>query len=142
MKAISLRHRLAATAIKIHRSGRLFYLPVLLFICTLFYYFGELVDRAAWAAVCREFFYSVHDIHRLVFLAPIIYAGYTARMKGAIIVTLVTFALMLPRAFFISPFPDPLLRMVLFIIVAGTIGLLTGKIRNESERRCLLETRR
>ncbi len=141
MKTTSLRHRLAATAIKVHHSGRLFYLPVLLFVCTLFYYFGELVDWAAWAAARHEFFYGVHDIHRLVFLVPIIYAGYTARVKGAIIVTLVTFVFMLPRAFFISPFPDPLLRMVLFIIVAGAIGMLTGKIRNESERRCLLETR-
>jgi len=141
MKATSLRHRLALTAIRIHHSGRLFYLPVLLFICTLFYYFGELVDWAAWAAVRREFFYGVHDIHRLLFLAPIIYAGYTARIKGAIIITLVTFALLLPRAFFISPFPDPLLRMVLFVIVAGVIGVLTGKIRNEAERRRLLETR-
>ena len=119
---------------------RVFTLPLLLVICTLFYYFGELVDWAAWEALRREFFYGIHDIHRLLFLAPIIYAGYVGRVKGAIIVTLICFAIFLPRAFFISPFPDPLLRTVLFTVIAGVIGSLTGIVRNKSERCRQLET--
>jgi len=119
---------------------RLFILPLLLVFCTLFYYFGELVDWAAWEALRREFFYGIHDVHRLLFLAPIIYAGYTARVKGAVIITLVSFSIFLPRAFFISPFPDPLLRMVLFTVIAGVIGALTGIIRDKSERSRQLES--
>jgi len=119
---------------------RVFTLPLLLVICTLFYYFGELADWAAWEALRREFFYGIHDIHRLLFLAPIIYAGYVGRVKGAIIVTLICFAVFLPRAFFISPFPDPLLRTVLFTVIAGVIGSLTGIVRNKSERCRQLET--
>jgi len=113
---------------------RLFILPLLLVFCTLFYYFGELVEWAAWDVLRSNFFYSVHDIHRLSFLAPIIYAGYTARVKGALIVTIVAFIVFLPRAFFISPYPDPLLRMLLFVIFAGVIGALVGIIRNQSVR--------
>lgn len=113
---------------------RPFIMPLLLVFCTLFYYFGELVDWAAWDILRQNFFYGVHDIHRLLFLIPITYAGYTARIKGAVIVTMVTFIIFLPRAFFISPFPDPLLRMVVFTIFAGTLGCLTGIVRNESER--------
>ncbi|MFC1903260.1 hypothetical protein ACFLW9_00015 [Chloroflexota bacterium] len=109
-----------------------FIMPLLLVFCTLFYYFGELVDWAMWNAVRREFFYGVHDVHRLLFLVPITYAGYTARVKGALIITLVSFVIFLPRAFFISPFPDPLLRMVLFVIFAGVIGCLVGTIRNQT----------
>ncbi len=118
---------------------RLFITPLLLVICTIIYYFGELVDWAVWDALRYNFFYGVHDIHRLLFLAPIIYAGYTARVKGAIIVTLVSFIIFLPRAFFISPFPDPLLRMVLFTIFAGVIGCLVGTIRNQAARSQQLE---
>ncbi|MFC1963875.1 PAS domain-containing protein [Chloroflexota bacterium] len=118
---------------------RSFVIPLLIAFCTLFYYFGELVDWAAWGALRREFFYGVHDIHRLLFLAPIIYAGYTARVKGALIVTMVALIIFLPRAFFISPFPDPLLRMVLFTIFAGVIGSLVGTIRNQSVRSVQLE---
>ena len=114
-------------------------MPLLLVFCTLFYYFGELVDWAVWDALRKEFFYGVHDIHRVLFLIPICYAGYTTRIKGAIIVTLVSLVIFLPRAFFISPYPDPLLRMVLFIIFAGTLGCLTGIVRNETERAMKLE---
>jgi hypothetical protein len=118
---------------------RPFILLLLLIICTLFYYFGELVDWAAWDILRSNFFYSVHDIHRLLFLAPIIYAGYTARVRGALIITLISFIIFLPRAFFISPYPDPLLRTVLFIIFAGVIGCLVGALRNQSIKSQQLE---
>lgn len=118
---------------------RPFILPLLLVFCTLFYYFGELVDWAVWDALRKEFFYGVHDIHRILFLIPICYAGYTARIKGAVIVTLISFLIFLPRAFFISPYPDPLLRMLLFIVIAGTFGCLTAVVRNETERAMQLE---
>ena len=120
---------------------RLFIFPLLLVFCTSFYYFGELVDWAVWETLRRDFFYGIHDIHRLLFLAPIIYAGYTGRIKGAVIVTLLSFAIFLPRAFFISPFPDPLLRTVLFTVGAGSLGVLTGMVRNKSEQCVLLETK-
>ena len=123
------------------RSFRIFILPLLLVFCTLFYYFGELVDWAAWETLRLRFFYGIHDIHRLLFLAPIIYAAYTARVKGAVIVTLVTLMIFLPRAFFVSPFPDPLLRMVLFTVAAGTIGVLTGILKNRSDSRLCLRTK-
>lgn len=118
---------------------RLFILPLLLVLCTSFYYFGELVDWAVWEALRRDFFYGIHDVHRLLFLAPIIYAGYTARVKGAVIITLLSLAIFLPRAFFISPFPDPLLRTVFFTVGAGSIGVLTGIVRNKSEHCIVLE---
>ena len=118
---------------------KLVLLPIMLILCTLFYYFGELVQWAAWDSLRNEFFYSVHDIHRLFFLAPIIYAGYFGRVKGAIIVTLASLAIFFPRALFVSPYPDPLLRMLLFVIIAGVIGSLTGIIRNQSEKNTRLQ---
>ncbi len=122
-----------------HGTGRAgaykpFILPVLLIIGAIFYYFGELVDWAAWDGLRASFFYSVHDVHRLLFLVPIIYAGYTARIRGAIIVTLLSLIIFLPRAFFISPYPDPMLRMLLFVIIAGAIGYLVARLRNEQDR--------
>ncbi len=115
-------------------SFRPFVLPLMLAVCSLFYYFGELVDWAAWDAARNNFFYGIHDVHRLLFLAPIVYAGYTARIRGAVIITLISFIIFLPRAFFISPYPDPLLRMIIFTVFAGVIGCLVGVIRNQAER--------
>jgi len=124
----------------ISRNSYSYYFLFLLFgCCTILYYFGELVDFFGWEALRWEFFYSVHDIHRLLFFAPIIYAGYVFGIKAAVIITIVAIMALLPRALFISPFPDPLLRTVLFIIVAGIMGYLTAKVRSESERRRRLE---
>ncbi|MFC2004901.1 PAS domain-containing protein [Chloroflexota bacterium] len=124
-----------------NRNPYSFYFLFLLFgCCTLFYYFGELVYFAGWEALRWEFFYGVHDIHRLLFFAPIIYAGYVFGIRAAIITTIVVIMTLLPRALFISPFPDPLLRTVLFVMIAGTMGYLTAKARSESERRGHLET--
>lgn len=119
---------------------RAFWILLSLFgICTLFYYLGELVNLAGWPALRWKFFYSVHDIHRLFFLAPIIYAGCYFRVKGAVIVTIAAFIAFLPRALLVSPFPDPVLRTVIFTMIAGVMGSLAGMIRNESERRSHLE---
>jgi hypothetical protein len=122
-------------------SFRPLVLPLMLAVCSLFYYFGELVDWAAWDAVRNNFFYGIHDVHRLLFLAPIVYAGYTARIRGAVIITLISFIIFLPRAFFISPYPDPLLRMVIFTVFAGVIGCLVGAMRNHMARANLMETK-
>ena len=117
-----------------------YYILFLLFgFCALFYYFGELVDFAGWEALRWEFLYGVHDVHRLLFLAPIIYGGYIFGVKAAVIVTIVTIMTFLPRALFVSPFPDPLLRTVLFTIIAGTMGYFIAKAHSESERRARLE---
>ncbi len=132
-------YRRASTVLRDRNFFSFFTLFFLFWICTLLYYFGELVDFAGWESLRWEFFYIVHDIHRLFFLAPIIYAGYIFRVKGAVITTIATFIIFLPRALFISPFPEPMLRPVLFILVAGTMGALIGKTRNESERRRHLE---
>ncbi len=103
----------------------------LLVVGGLFYYFGELVDWAAWDALRLNFFYGIHDVHRLFFLIPISYAGYTAGKKASLIVTLVSLLLFLPRAFFISPYPDPLLRMVIFVVFAGILGWLVGALKEQ-----------
>lgn len=128
------RHIPAAEARR--ESRRLRILLLLFILCTLFYYFGELVDLAGWGAVHWNIFYAVHDIHRLLFLAPIIYAGYFFGARAAIIVTIIAGGTFMPRALFVSLYPDPLPRTVLFIIIAGIIGYLAG---SQTERRKRLE---
>lgn len=117
-----------------------FYIVFLMWaVCTLFYYFGELVELAHWEALRWDFFRSVHDVHRLLFLAPIVYAGYVFGIKATLIITIVSLMTFLPRALFISPFPDPLARMLVFTVIAGIIGYLTAIARRGSERRAHLE---
>ena len=118
-----------------------FYIMVLLFaFCTLIYYFGELIDFAGWDALRISFFFGVHDVHRLIYLAPIMYAGHFFGVRATIIVTILTIGAFLPRAIFISPYPDPLLRSMLFTVVAGVVGYLYSKARTDYKRASHLKT--
>ncbi len=113
-----------------------FYILLALFIvCTVFYYFGELVIFFGWAALHWDIFYTVHDPHRLLFLVPILYSSYYYRLRGAILANVISLLIFLPRAFFISPYPDPTLRMFIFVIVAVVISMLVTVIFNERDKR-------
>src|SRR4030042_5937651 len=119
---------------------RFYFLFLMWAFCTLFYYFGELVEFARWEALSWQFFYSVHDVHRLLFLAPIIYAAYVFGIQATLMMTVISLMTFLPRAISISPFPDPIGRMVVFSLIAGIMGYLTAIVRRESARRTRLET--
>jgi signal transduction histidine kinase len=121
------------------RSFHVIFLSLLFIYYSVVYYFGEIVDAAGWEYLRWEFFYGVHDIHRLFFLIPVIYTGYVFRIKWSLIVAFASFLVFLPRALFISPFSDPLIRIVLFTLLSGIVGTLTGLFRNEAERRSSLE---
>ena len=118
---------------------RLCILGLLLGCCSAFYYFGEIVDFAGWESLRWSFFYTVHDIHRLLFLIPIVYAGWALGARAAILTTVISVGVCLPRALFISPYPDPILRPVLFILIAGTLGHLAAKARSTLKQRSYLE---
>src|SRR4030042_6677231 len=121
------------------RSFHVILLSLLFIYYSLIYYFGEIVDITNWEFLRWDFFYSVHDIHRLFFLIPVIYTGYIFRIRWSLVVTFAAFLVFLPRALFISPFTDPLIRIILFTLLSGIVGTLTGLFRNESERRSSLE---
>ena len=110
------------------RICRLFAVLLMLLGCAIIYYFGEIIDLLGWDILKLGVFYGVHDIQRLLFLAPIIYAGYMAGFRGAMIATTLTLMILLPRAFIVSPFPDPVLRPLFFVFIAGTIGVLFAAV--------------
>jgi len=132
-------YRRMVMAVLRSRKFHMFFLIFLFGYYALLYYFGELVDLFGLEVLRWDFFYSIHDIHRFFFLVPIVYAGYIFRVKGAVLVIIASLIVFLPRASIITPFPDPMIRTIVFTVGAGTIGILTGIVRNESERRSRLE---
>jgi PAS domain S-box-containing protein len=108
--------------------------------CALFYYAGEINDYFRLGVSHYWIFYTVHDLHRVFFLLPILYASYLFRLKGAVVANLLTFLLLMPRALFFSTFPDPVLRAILFSASALIISYLTVQILGKrDEERNLLE---
>jgi|GEM_PF-1814722 len=106
----------------------------LFIVCAVFYYFGELVNICGWDALRWEIFSGVHDPHRMLFLVPILYSSYYFRLRGAVLANIFALIIFLPRTFFISSYPDAILRMAIFMIVAIVISMLTALIFNERDR--------
>jgi len=109
-------------------------LTILCLYYPLIYYFGELIDHFGWEALRWDFFYTVHDIHRVVFLVPILFAAYFFKIKGTVITTIFALAVFLPRGLLLSPYPDPMSRMVVFIIFALGLGIFVAKLANKIEK--------
>ncbi len=75
-----------------------------------------------------------HDIHRALFLFPIIYAAVTFRGRGALITSFLFLCVVLPHAFVYSPYAAPLVRSLLFILFTASLSLLTARLIDRMER--------
>ena len=110
----------------------------LLAVCIFQYY----IDQTVLTGIPffkDSFFTGVHDINRALFLIPVIYSAIVFRVRGSLIVSVVFLAAILPRALFISTYPNPLYRALTFVAISALIGFLvaTGinKIENDKKNR-------
>lgn len=99
-------------------------------------YYGEQLNLSRWAWLDGRFFTStyLHDLHRALFLLPMIYAALVFRTKGAWIISALILAVIMPRAVLISENPDAVLRSVIFVLLAGAATILLGIERQRRER--------
>ncbi|MDH5695854.1 MAG: ATP-binding protein [Dehalococcoidia bacterium] len=122
------------------RSPHFWIITALIAFGTLNYYMDQtpLVNMSPFN---QSFFTSVHDLHRTLFFIPVIYAALVFRVWGSLIASFAFLCVVLPRALLLSPYPDPLLRPVLFVIFATLISLLiaTQLNRIEKERKARTE---
>jgi PAS domain S-box-containing protein len=121
----NIRHHLPIT---VWKNPHLWYITTIMIACTIFYYLDTILELIGWSRLQWEVLYTVHDLHRLLFFIPVVYAAYIFRVKGAIVTTLISMLIFLPRAILISPYPEPLLRPMVFVIILGGIGILVSKL--------------
>jgi signal transduction histidine kinase len=102
-----------------------------------FIYYVDQTSLVSLSPFNHSFFTGVHDLHRTFFFIPIVYAALVFGMWGSLIASFAFLCVVLPRAFLFSPYADPLIRAVLFVIFAAFIGVLVAMqlIRIESERK-------
>lgn len=76
-----------------------------------------------------------HDIHRTLFLFPIVYATVAFRGWGALITSFLFLCVVLPRPFVCNPpYAAPLLRPLIFVLVTAFIGWLAAALINQVEK--------
>jgi len=115
------------------RSPHLWVVAALMLLGTLNYYMDQ-TPLANVPLFKQSFFTSVHDLHRTLFLIPIIYAALIFRVRGSLITSFAFLCIVLPRALLFSPYPDPLTRPLLFVIFATLISLMIATQLNRVEK--------
>jgi PAS domain S-box-containing protein len=125
--------------IPVWENASFWHITVLMAACSLFYYIDVILDYEGWVNLRWRIFYTVHDLHRAFFLIPVIYAAYAFRVKGVAVSCLISFLVFLPRALVVSPFPDPLLRALMFTISMIIMGVFLSLLLNNISERKKLE---
>ncbi len=104
-----------------------------LFVAFAAIYYIEQIPGPSRALLRDTSLTSVHDLHRTLFLIPIIYAALVFRTRGAIVGGVLFLCVVLPRALYLSPYPYPLLRALISVASFFAIGLLVAAWRNRLE---------
>ncbi|MDD4873874.1 MAG: ATP-binding protein [Dehalococcoidales bacterium] len=105
-----------------------------LFVIGIFSYYVAQTPISNWPLFNTSYFTGVHDLQRTLFFIPIVYAAVVFRMRGGLIASLAFLCIVLPRALIYSPYPDPLLRALLFVGFATFISLLIALQLNSMEQ--------
>jgi signal transduction histidine kinase len=106
---------------------------VLLFgALTAIYYVDYLAPLVGWRLE-PSFFLGVHDLHRTFFLFPIIYAALVFRQRGNLVASFAFLCIVLPRALYLSPYPNPLLRPLISVVSSSVIGALVAAWHHQLE---------
>lgn len=83
-----------------------------------------------WKAPNWVIFNTSHDLHRSLFFIPMLYVAYRFRIKGVIVIALISMLIFLPRSLFISPYPVPLIRPMIFVVGLWFSGLFLALALN------------
>jgi len=113
------------------RSPHFWIIAALMAVLTLVYYAGHtpLAGFGGFLTITYP-----HDLHRALFLFPMIYAAVTFRAWGALSASFVLLCIVLPRAFFYSPYADPLARSLLSALLIIFVGFLIAILANRVEK--------
>jgi len=126
----------------IRKPGFWLILAVLVLI-TLPHYREALELPAFLTSVISNIGLDRHAFERILYLAPIVWAGFLFGWRGAAITSLAALACMLPRAIFISPYPsDALFETSAVFIIGNVLAISFNALRKERAYRTQLEVAR
>ena len=114
-------------------------LVVVLALITIPYYQENLSHPIFLRDLMTNLGLERHAFERIMYLAPIVWAGFLFGWVGAVVTSVVALACMLPRAIAISPYPsDAIFETVAVFVVGNLIALSFGALRKEREHRMQL----
>lgn len=126
--------------IKTVRKPGFWLILALLVLITLLHY-GEALELPAFLTnMLSNIGLDRHAFERILYLAPIVWAGFLFGWRGAVITSLAALACMLPRAIFISLYPvDALFEASAVFIIGNVLAISFESLRKERAYRTQLE---
>jgi len=138
---MNMPHRLSISGLtRVIRRPGFWFIFALMVIITIPYY-GESLNHPAFLTnMMAELNLSRHAFERILYLAPIVWAGFLFGWRGSFITSLVALALMLPRSIAISQYPgDALLESGAVFVIGNVLAVSFHSLRRERENRLQLE---
>jgi PAS domain S-box-containing protein len=137
--AVALRLSIGWLIRVLRRPGFWLILLVLVLI-TLPHYAETLQHPAFLTQITATLGLDRHAFERVLYLAPIVWAGFLFGWRGAFITSLAALACMLPRAIFVSQHPrDAIFETCAVFIIGNVLVVSFASLRREREYRTKLE---
>ena len=125
---------------RVIREPGFWFIIAILVLITIPHYEEALEHPSFLTQITSNLGLSRHAFERVLYLAPIVWAGFIFGWKGAFIVSLAALACMLPRAIFISPYhTDALFETSAVFIIGNVLAVSFASLRREREYRTQLE---
>jgi PAS domain S-box-containing protein len=139
---MAVKFRLTTNQVtKIIRRPGFWFIAIIVVLITAPHYAEALQLPSFLSQVTDDFGLARHAFERVLFLAPIVWAGFLFGWRGAFATSLVALGCMLPRAIFISDYPkDALLETGAVFVVGNVLSISFASLRREREYRRQLET--
>lgn len=126
--------------VKTLRKPGFWLILVVLVLITIPYYEENLQHPAFLSQLTANLGLTRHAFERVLYLAPIVWAGFLLGWKGAFVTSLVALACMLPRAIFISEHPtDALFETAAVFVIGNVLAISFVSLRRERDYRTQLE---
>jgi signal transduction histidine kinase len=124
---------------RLARDPRLWAIAAMMLALSGLHYI-EWLGLAETAPPSSHFGLTRHSLDRILFLVPIIYAGYSFRLRAGIATASAAFAVMLPRVLLASPVPLDAILESTGVILVGVSSCLwfesRWKTREQKEESC------
>jgi PAS domain S-box-containing protein len=123
----------------VRNPGSWFILGLLAFL-TVLHYIELQTPPEFLSGVVAKLGLSRHAFERILYLAPIVWAGLLGGWLGALVTSVVALACMLPQAVFLSPDPlDSILETAAVFVMGNVVAISFVSLRKEREYRSRLE---
>jgi PAS domain S-box-containing protein len=138
---MNISHQLSIQRLtKVIRKPSFWFILALLVFITLPHYNELLKHPGFFDYLIDNLSLTRHAFERILYLAPIVWAGFLFGLRGAAITSLVSLVCMLPRAIFISTSPtDAIFETCAVYVVGNVLAISFDVLRKERERRTQLE---